>query len=327
MITRSQLLELFQQFTQLNILIVGDVMIDAYLWGKVDRISPEAPVPVIDCNKRENRLGGAGNVALNIQSMGANPILCATIGNDDKSKVLIDLMQQAGMSTQGLLVDNERPTTCKTRIISNHQQLLRVDQEITTELNNSVAAAFIKNIGNIIQTKKIDAIIFQDYDKGCITRKLIENIVKLANSNNIPTLVDPKKRHYNHYHHVSLFKPNFKELTEGLKIDLDKNNIEGIRQVALQFMESKGISHMLVTLSEHGMLLTNKNDYVHIPAEIREINDVSGAGDTVISIAGLCQAAKLPMTDTVWLANFCGGLVCEKVGVVPITPDMVLKKL
>jgi len=310
--------ELFESFGQYKVMIIGDVMIDAYLWGNVERISPEAPVPIVACTKRENRLGGAGNVALNIKALGATPVLCSVIGKDDNSRRLFDLLTKHEMSSNGILASELRKTTVKTRIISQHQHLLRIDDEIDKNLSPINEIEFVNHLQNIILNEKIDVIIFEDYDKGVITPKLIEKIVGLANDLNIPTLVDPKKRNFAHYKGVTLFKPNFKELKEGLKMDIEKGDFEKLKQAAQFMQNTMEMNYVMVTLSELGVFISYKNESINIPAEIRDISDVSGAGDTVISIAALCLKSGLTAGEIAAISNLGGGLVCEKIGVVPI---------
>jgi D-glycero-beta-D-manno-heptose-7-phosphate kinase len=321
-----QLVSLFQQFKTYNVLIVGDVMIDTYFWGKVDRISPEAPVPIIARTKVENRLGGAANVALNIKSLGANPILCAVVGMDEKAGILIDLMKEGGMTNEGILKHPSRMTTIKTRVISNNQHLLRIDEEITTSISPEIEHDFIGVISKIITENQIDAIVFQDYDKGVITPILIDTVVGIAKSKNIPTLVDPKKRNFLNYKGVTLFKPNFKELVEGLKLELKRGDFVGLHEAAQKLRRRNQIEIIMTTLSELGVYISDNGSYHQIPAVIRDIADVSGAGDTVVSTASLCLAAGLKPNEIAWLSNIAGGLVCEKVGVVPIEKEHLLNE-
>jgi rfaE bifunctional protein kinase chain/domain len=308
-------------------MIIGDVMIDAYMWGKVERISPEAPVPVVTGTSEENRLGGAANVALNIQSLGAVPILCSVIGNDIRSNTFYELLESQGITKQGIVVDPNRPTTVKTRIISNHQHLLRVDREIDTPLSLVVEQTFIQNILSILRENSISAIIFEDYDKGTITPFVIDTVTEEANKRNIPTLVDPKKRNFNHYANITLFKPNYKELSEGLKLDVNKNQVESIFNAARLIHKNKNIKLVMITLSETGVFISDGETFQLIPAHIRDIADVSGAGDTVISVASLCLSAGLDPFTTAAVANMAGGLVCEKIGVVPIDKEQLKKEI
>jgi len=318
--------ELFSAFEKLNVLIIGDVMLDNYLWGKVDRISPEAPVPIASIQNKESRLGGAANVAINIQTLGATPILCSVIGNDMNGRSFIELLKQIGMSADGIFQSTERITTVKTRIIGNNHQMLRVDEEMETDLTPSDRKQLLNRITTIVSKKNIDVIIFEDYDKGVIGKQLIEGVVKLARQKGIPVAVDPKKKNFNHYKNVTLFKPNLKELREGMKIDLDKNNTAEISKAVNKLCNDNKIKTALITLSEKGIFYVDEKEEKLLPAHIRTIADVSGAGDTVISVAALCLALETDTETMATLANLAGGLVCEKVGVVPIEKTQLLEE-
>lgn len=318
--------DIFQSFNKLNVLIIGDVMIDSYMWGNVSRISPEAPVPIVAVNKKENRLGGAANVALNIQAMGATPILCAVIGNDDNASLFNSLLKKQKLSNDGIIKSSSRVTTVKTRIIGNHHQMLRIDEEIETPIQLKETDALTAKIKKLINDKKIDVIIFEDYDKGVITPTLIDNVVKLAKQKNIPTVVDPKKKNFMSYTGVTLFKPNLKELKEGLKLDFDVNKTAELSKVVDGFIKKQKIEAALITLSEKGVYIHTQKSKSLIPAHIRDIMDVSGAGDTVVSIAALCLALKLTPATIATLSNLAGGLVCEKIGVVPIDKKQLLNE-
>ncbi len=320
----QEIKKLFTKFNTIKVLIIGDVMIDTYFWGKVNRISPEAPVPIIARTDIEHRLGGAANVARNIKALGAEAILCSVIGNDEKGKILLELMQSKNLSVQGIIQTNSRITTTKTRIISNNQHLLRIDEEISKVLDNRLEHQLIDKIKNIMSNKQPDAIIFQDYDKGVISKTLIETVVEIANNNKIPTLVDPKKRNFTNYRNVSLFKPNFKELIEGLKLEISKKDTKAIHAAAQKFRKKYNIEILMTTLSELGVYISDKEDYHKISAEIRDVADVSGAGDTVISTASLCLASGLSPFQIAWISNIAGGLVCEKSGVVPVNKEQLL---
>lgn len=313
----------FEKFSSLNVLIIGDIMIDAYYWGKVNRISPEAPVPIIEVEKNESRLGGAANVALNVQSLGANAILCAAIGQDQNGDLMKRLIAKHQLSHEGILQDAQRKTTIKTRIISQHQHMMRIDEEETDVLSNELSQLLFQRIKQIVEKRKIDVIIFEDYDKGVITSSLIHHVFELAKKHSIPTAVDPKKRNFLSYSGVTLFKPNLKELREGLNLSIEKGNLKDI-EFALEEL-SKFIEYdaALITLSEHGVYMSSKEKTKLVPAHIRDISDVSGAGDTVIAVASLCLALDLDFEDIAELSNLAGGLVCEKVGVVPIKKDLL----
>ncbi|MFP4023929.1 MAG: bifunctional heptose 7-phosphate kinase/heptose 1-phosphate adenyltransferase [Thiohalospira sp.] len=317
----------FDSFNNFNILIIGDVMIDSYMWGKVNRISPEAPVPIIMSTKQENRLGGAANVALNVQALGANPILCAVIGKDTKSRTFYSLLKKRKLTSQGIIEDENRKTTVKTRIIAENQHLLRVDEEVDKALDKDIESSFINHILSILADQPIHAIIFEDYDKGTITPKVIHSIIEYANKKDIPTLVDPKKRNFMEYRDVTLFKPNFKELVEGSKIDIQKGDFKGIYEASRLLHQKLSAKYILVTLSELGVFISNNDYYKTIPAEIRDIADVSGAGDTLIGTASLCLAAGLGPEMIATISNIAGGQVCEKVGVVPVEKEQLLKEV
>lgn len=312
-------------------MVVGDVMIDAYLWGKVDRISPEAPVPIVSVNRRENRLGGAANVALNIQALGATPILCSVLGNDIKSLDFMELLKEQNMPTDGIITSNDRITTVKSRIIGNNAQMLRIDQEITAPLSITDEELLTERIAKILNDREINAIIFQDYDKGNITPKVIEQVSAMAKARNIPTAVDPKKRNFLNFKNVTLFKPNFKELKEGLNIDIKEVTEEKLTEAATMLHESQNIDIVFITLSEKGAFIADfregKARTMLIPAHLRKISDVSGAGDTVISVATCCLSMGLPVECLVNFSNLAGGIVCESVGVVPIDRNRLFSEI
>ena len=318
---------IFEKFNSLNVLIIGDVMIDSYIWGKVERISPEAPVPVVRVTKKENRLGGAANVALNIQALGACPYICAVIGDDSDGENFLSLLKAQGLSEEGLIKIKTRPTTVKTRIIAHNKQIARVDAETERNLSSSNTLLVLNKIKQIIADHRIDAIIFEDYDKGLITEELIDKTVKLSKEMGIITVVDPKKRNFHAYKGVQLFKPNLKELKEGLKIEVDPLNIEQVEQAVNRLKKQLGAKTVMLTLSEHGVYVSSENGNNHILAHKRTIADVSGAGDTVIATAALCLAAGLNEFKTAEIANLAGGLVCEHVGVVPIDKARLLREI
>ncbi len=318
--------QVFDSFNNLKVLIIGDVMLDAYLWGSVDRISPEAPVPIVAVKKRERRLGGAANVAINIQSMGAIPVLCSVIGNDRNGEELIALMKELNMSTDGMIQSSERVTTVKTRVIGNNHQLLRVDDEVMHDLSSKEQSAILNVIQKLIEKEKPVVVIFEDYDKGVLNADLIKEVVSLCQKSNIPTAVDPKKKNFNAYIGVDLFKPNLIELKQGVKVDFKIPDLDTLSTICEPFRNEQQIKTMMVTLSEHGVYIGNEKSKTIIPAHVRNISDVSGAGDTVISVAALCLGVGLSETMIASLANLAGGLVCEQVGVVPINKDLLKKE-
>jgi D-glycero-beta-D-manno-heptose-7-phosphate kinase len=329
---KKEIKKLFDDFTKVKVLVIGDVMIDSYIWGKVDRISPEAPVPVVSVTKRENRLGGAANVVLNLQSLGATPIICSVIGDDARGNDFCDLLKENHITDKGILKSRSRITTTKFRIIGNHSQMIRVDEEIDHYLDDNDSSGFLKHIEKLIETEKPAVIIFEDYDKGVITPYTIQWIVDLANKKNIPVAVDPKHRNFSYYKNVSLFKPNFKELCEGMKTEHVVKEKDDLLQLCSGFQQQQNIALMLLTMSESGVFYSEKNsdgDFHGeiLPAQVRNIADVSGAGDTVISLAALCLAFGLAATDIAFISNVAGGLVCEEVGVMPVKKQRLLEEL
>ncbi|MDP1623498.1 MAG: bifunctional ADP-heptose synthase [Bacteroidales bacterium] len=323
--------KLFNDFNRLNIMIIGDVMVDSYLWGKVERISPEAPIPIVALRKRENRMGGAANVAMNIRSMGANPILCSVIGSDEKGDQFLDLLKKEKITDDGIVRSSRRITTTKFRIFGNSHQMLRVDEEMDNDLVQGDFLTLIRVIDQILSKVKVDCIIFQDYDKGVISQKLIREVVKRALEADIPVAVDPKRKNFMAYQQVTLFKPNLKEMKEGLNLEHELLDNHSVMEAAQQLRTMLDCRFVLTTMSEKGVLITlndrNEDQNIFIPAHMRMISDVSGAGDTVISVASLCLALNRSPNEIAYISNLAGGLVCEEVGVVPINKEKLLKEV
>jgi rfaE bifunctional protein kinase chain/domain len=313
--------QVFEAFNTLRVLVIGDVMVDSYVWGKVERISPEAPVPVVNVHKREYRLGGAGNVLLNVQALGAEAIICSVIGTDTSGDLLENSLKEKGLNCEGLIRSENRITTIKERIIAGSQQVVRIDTETDKPVNATETAQLIAKVKELIPSCQV--IIFEDYDKGVLTADSIKEITDFANEHNVPTVVDPKKRNFLAYNNTTLFKPNLKELREGLKIDFNVDNPEELRATVQQLKETLNAKGALITLSERGVFIDFQDEMHHLPAHIRHIADVSGAGDTVISIAACCVALGLPSKSVAAISNLGGGLVCELVGVVPIDKELL----
>ncbi|MCC9166221.1 bifunctional heptose 7-phosphate kinase/heptose 1-phosphate adenyltransferase [Pontibacter harenae] len=316
--------DLFSAFDKLTVLIVGDVMIDSYLWGKSTRISPEAPVPIVNVVKREKRLGGAANVALNVQALGATPLLCSVIGDDQDGADYLRLMEEKGLSTEGIVQSLERVTTIKHRIIAGAQQLLRVDSEIEYNLTEYEERHLEERYRQLLA--QADVVIFEDYDKGVFSETNISRFIQLARKLNIPTVVDPKKKNFLSYVGCTLFKPNLKELKEGLKVDFADENLPAFEDAVKDLQQHLQVEQVLVTLSERGVFVADGEEKTYLAAHRRSISDVSGAGDTVISIAALCMALRTSMPFVAGLSNLGGGLVCEQVGVVPVDKQRLLEE-
>jgi len=316
--------QLFEKFNDLKVAIVGDVMIDAYLMGKVNRISPEAPVPVVSLTKHEERLGGAANVALNLVALGAKPIMCSCVGNDRDGKMLVDLLKANQISDEGLVFSDNRMTTVKTRVLGNSQHLIRIDSEQTNAISASEEEALINKIESLL-VKGIDVLIFEDYNKGVLTANVIEKVIGLCHKYKVITTVDPKKENFFAYKGVTLFKPNLKELVEGTGLEINFKKQPEVFQRAISILEAKLENKIsFITLSENGVFIKNSQEQHHINAHIRNIADVSGAGDTVIAVASLCLAAEAPLKAIAAVANIAGGLVCEESGVVSINKEKLL---
>ncbi|GAC1372175.1 MAG: D-glycero-beta-D-manno-heptose-7-phosphate kinase [Hymenobacter sp.] len=320
----SSLTDLFAAFTTLRVLIIGDVMVDAYVWGRATRLSPEAPVPVVHVARTENRLGGAANVALNVQALGATPLLCAVVGTDAGGDQLLELLQAHDLPAAGIVRSTHRPTTVKQRILAHGQQLLRIDSEVETDLNADESTQLLAAYDDLLT--RADVVIFEDYDKGVLSEALIGQCIARARQRGIPTVVDPKKKNFLAYRHCTLFKPNLKELREGLKLEFGEPNADrpGFEAAVAQLQQVLQPDTVLVTLSEHGVFAQQHGQKTYLPAHLRTISDVSGAGDTVISIDALCVSLGQPAAFTAALANLGGGLVCEQVGVVPVEKQRLL---
>ena len=312
---------LFNAFNKLKVMIIGDVMIDSYIWGKVNRISPEAPVPIVSVVERDKRLGGAANVALNIKALGATPILCTVVGDDSESDTLVQLLKKQQITNSGIVKSENRITTIKHRILSGSQQMLRVDSEIESQINEAESKELFRLIKELIDT--VDAIIFEDYDKGVLSSEIIKDVIELAIKQGIPTIVDPKKKNFLFYKDATLFKPNLKEIKEGLGIEINPSRKEEVNDAVAILNNKMPTENIMVTLSEHGVYITDHETYFNIKAHKREIADVSGAGDTVVSVAALCLTMKLPIQQVAAIANLAGGLVCEYLGVVPINKEQL----
>lgn len=317
--TKSELEKLFHAFRGLKVLIVGDVMVDSYIIGKVERVSPEAPVPVIDVQRFDSRLGGAGNVALNIQALGAEPVLCSVIGNDKEGKDLIELLSKAGLTSKAIHQSDKRKTTTKTRLIGNQHQLARIDHEITDALD--VLDSYLLEQHYDRELEHADVVIFEDYNKGVLHEVNIPTLIQKAIQRGVPVVVDPKKANFFSYKDVTLFKPNLKELSEGLNTHKDLKDIANLSEAVTQLHTILNASMYMVTMSEKGVYVRKGDEGHHVEAHVRNISDVSGAGDTVISVAALCVAMKTSPRFMAELCNLAGGLVCEETGVVPVNRD------
>ncbi len=315
--------DLFEGFNHTKIGVIGDIMLDTYWWGNVDRISPEAPVPIVNLKRKEIRVGGAANVALNLRALGAPTTVFAVIGNDLEGVDLKGLLEAEGIQTKYIHASADRVTTNKVRVMGRNQQMMRLDHEHTNDINAAEEAQLFKNFCAFVEAEKPSLIILEDYNKGVLTASLIQSVIDFCNQKGIPTAVDPKQKNFLAFKGCTLFKPNLKEVKEGLKIEIPQINAAELLKVhnALHAQMTNAIS--FITLSEHGVFIAGNNDHKLIPTHIRNIADVSGAGDTVIAVASLVYAASKDMVLAAEIANIAGGLVCELVGTAPIDKSVL----
>ncbi|MFT4762570.1 MAG: rfaE bifunctional protein kinase chain/domain [Paraglaciecola sp.] len=323
--------DIFKKFNDLRVLVIGDVMIDRYLTGKVERISPEAPVPIVNLLDAENRLGGAANVALNLKALGATPILCSVIGKDEEGAIFLRILQENELVADGIFQSEERRTTVKSRVIAGNQHLLRMDSEDSHDLSAKEAAKLWDGLQDLFKSQKIDVLLLQDYNKGVLTKSVIHIAMVMATQHNIPTIVDPKFSNFWSYQNVTLFKPNLKEVEAALQRKV-MPDLENLKQASLEMRQKLKNKYSLITLSEKGVFVDDGEEAVIIPTHPRSIADVCGAGDTVVSVAALGLALGIDIQLIAKMANLAGGQVCEKIGVVTVDKvvlemEMVVLKL
>jgi len=297
-------------FKDVHVVVVGDVMIDRYLAGDVRRISPEAPVPVVECTQVTNRLGGAANVAINLHAMGAKVTLISVCGDDREAETLEQMLQSYASIATRFVKAKDRPTTVKTRIMASHQQLLRIDTEKTDDVDVPTTEALMAFLKEYHNTR---GIILQDYNKGVLTENVIHEILTFAGENQIPTFVDPKERHFFTYKGCTLFKPNKKEVFTALS-----QQSGDVKEAARKVFDKIQPKVLLMTLGDQGLLWCDRHDTKVYPTSPRMIADVCGAGDTVISVAALAYIRGMSAEELAIISNLAGGQVCEKPGVVPV---------
>jgi rfaE bifunctional protein kinase chain/domain len=318
--------KLFASFSSLKVGVIGDVMLDTYMWGQVDRISPEAPVPVVTLQKKEYRIGGAGNVALNCKSLGANVSVLSVTGDDAEGLLLDKLLEDNKIDRTFLIKSKERITTSKTRVISRNQQMMRMDQEITTNLNSRDEKALLEKVQIYLSTTGPDIIIFEDYNKGILSERVIGEVIKLCKQSGAIIAVDPKRKNFFSYKGADIFKPNLKEVKEGLNLLIDEVSIPVLQNIHQELKGILGHRISFITLSEKGVFYQEGDQSNLIPTHIRSIADVSGAGDTVIAVASLVYAATKDAHLMAEVANIAGGLVCEEVGTVAVKKEKLMQE-
>lgn len=306
--------ELFKKFSSLKVGVIGDVMLDTYMWGDVERISPEAPVPIVALKKREYRIGGAGNVALNLQSLGAKPFVLSVIGDDEDGSKLNELFSDQNINTQYCISSADRITTNKVRVISRNQHMMRLDAEITKDLNAAEQQALIELFEKFISKEKPNLVILEDYNKGILTEATIRVVISICKKSGVLTAVDPKRKNFFEYKGVDIFKPNLKEVKEALNFLFTDVNLHLLQDIHAELLNLLHHHISFITLSDKGVFYQENEQSAIIPSHLRNIADVSGAGDTVIAVAALVYAATKNVYLMAEIANIAGGLVCEEVG-------------
>ena len=324
MIPATDFEALFNSFTKMKVGVIGDMMLDTYWWGKVDRISPEAPVPVVAVSSREERIGGAGNVALNVRALGATVHAISVLGHDQDGELLSGLLSRHGINTDYVVGSKDRITTNKIRIISRNQHMMRLDAEITKPLQSSDEASLLGSFEKYIETERPDIVILEDYNKGVLTPTVISKVIELCKQKNILTAVDPKRKNFFEYKQVDIFKPNLMEAKEGLNIISEEVTANLLSDIHAALHEKLHHHISFITLSEKGVFFHAGHEQLIIPTHIRTIADVSGAGDTVIAVASVVYASTRNVRLMAEMANIAGGLVCEEVGTVAINKEKLL---
>ncbi|QES87514.1 bifunctional heptose 7-phosphate kinase/heptose 1-phosphate adenyltransferase [Rhizosphaericola mali] len=317
---------LFDEFPKVKIAVIGDVMLDTYWWGKVDRISPEAPVPIASIQKKEFRIGGAGNVALNTEALLAPTTIFSVIGDDEDGVVLTQLLKDKEIHTEYIIKDTQRPTTNKIRIMGRSQQMMRIDYETTEAISAHMEEMLIDSFKIYVEKEKPAIAILEDYNKGVLTPHVIDSIIAICNANNVFITVDPKSKNFFCYKNVHIFKPNLKEVVEALHLSDRSADLDNLKYVHQQLKQKLNHSTSLITLSERGIFFQNEEEAYTQPAFLRNIADVSGAGDTVIAVASVVFALSKDMKLACSMANIAGGLVCEELGTAVISPEKLLNE-
>ncbi len=321
----KRLIKFVERFPRTRTLVVGDVMLDHYVWGSVTRISPEAPVPVVNVTRESLLLGAATNVVNNIHSLGGQVGVCGVIGRDSAGRQLVHLLRERGIHTDGLIVEEGRQTTIKTRVIAHSQQVVRFDRETKTGIERDTHRRIFEFVGNRIQNG-LDAIILSDYCKGVVTRELVRDIVNLARRSNVMVSVDPKVNHFGMYSGVTILTPNTKEASIGAKVDIEDE--KSLLKAGALLLKRLKCAAVLITRGEHGMSLFERGGRItHIPTVAQEVFDVTGAGDTVISALTLAMASGAGMVDAARISNYAAGIVVGVVGTATVKPDELKQKI
>ncbi len=322
----NQLPSVFESIEKLKVGVIGDVMLDSYIWGKVERISPEAPVPIVSLHHKEERIGGAGNVALNCRSLGSQVFILGVTGEDEEAMKLEKLLKENNIDTSYLVKSKHRITTNKTRIISRNQQMMRLDAEVETDLDKHDEKVVLNKLAAFIEQENPDVLIFEDYNKGVLTQAVISKAITLCKASGVITTADPKRKNFFSYKGVDIFKPNLKEVKEALNMLFEEAGIYLLRDIHKELQNLLQHTISLITLSEKGIFYQWEENAAIIPGHLRSIADVSGAGDTVIAVASLVYAATKNAHLMAEIANVAGGLVCEEVGTVAIDKEKLFRE-
>lgn len=315
---KKKLLNIAKRLRKAKILVVGDIILDEFIWGEVSRISPEAPVPVVEVKSQSYMPGGAANVVNNIRSLHGYASMGGVIGRDEEGRILRDQLRKIKSDIRGILIDSKRPTSHKTRIVAHGQQVVRIDRENSNEINSLIYNKLMKFIKNTIP--RVDAIILEDYGKGVITASLVNEVVWLARKYGRIVSVDPKEENFFSYKGATVITPNHHEAGKALGVKIkDKKSLH---YVGKEILNKLGPQAVLITLGENGMCLFECDGRTtHIPTVAREVYDVSGAGDTVISVLTMALAVNAPMLEAAYLSNFAAGIVVGKVGIAVARPE------
>ena len=320
----GKLRRIIPRFSDVKIMVIGDLILDEFVWGDVSRISPEAPVPVVWVKSESFMPGGAANVANNIASLGATVYIAGVVGNDERAGMLKEALREKGINTDGVITDDSRPTTLKTRVVAHHQQVVRIDREKIEAISSDILDKIIFYIKGMIG--EMDAIVIEDYGKGVISAKLLKEILAIAKKKKKIITVEPKEEHFSYYKGVTAITPNHHEAARAVGINIKDN--ESILKIGIALLKKLNCEGVLVTLGENGMRLFQKNGAItHIPTVAQEVFDVSGAGDTVISVFTLALGLGVNMKDAAYISNIAAGIVVGKVGIAVITQEELMERM
>jgi len=322
--TNEHLCELFAEFKKKNIMVIGDIMLDRYVWGRVSRISPEAPVPVVEIESESYRFGGAANVAYNVKTLGANVFPIGVIGKDGSGEILKKFLEENDLPTDGIIIDKERPTTVKTRVIAHNQHVVRTDRELRKGISIKVQGQILDLIR--LHLNGVDGIIIEDYNKGLLVSRFISDLIELALSKDKMIFVDPKFDNFFNYQKVTLFKPNLKEVADKLGVRIDSD--EALNRAGRKLMSRLECKALMITLGDEGMILFERDSgEIKIPTHAMKVHDVSGAGDTVIATMAVAMTSGSSLLEAATIANHAAGIVCGEVGIKPVDRDQLLRVL